>query len=585
MTIALILGLLVIAIVLFATEKLSVDVVTLLLLIVLTVTRILTPTEAFAGFSNDFIIILASIFVISGALQEAGILDRFGSQLTRLGDTKPSVLTACIMGVTSVISAFMNNTTVTALLIGPIIGLTKKTPITASKVLMPMAFASILGGTCTLIGTSTNVAVSGYMDKIGMPALGMFEILPIGLILVGVGTAYMVLVGIRLLPDHPTVSLADNYSLREYLTEVVIVSGSPLIGQRLFQTTLSSLDICILQVIRKGISLFPDPAMVFEEGDLLLVESKLEELMKIKQTIGMEIKADMLGDSALAQGDIQLAEVLITPGSNLQQRTLKESRFRQRFGLVILAIYRHGQTLRDKISKIDFRLGDLLLVQGPEEKMNYLRASNDLAILGDFKPATFSSKRGWLILALFGGAIVVGSLGWVPLSICFLAVAVACVMTKTITADKAYRAIEWRLLILIGGMSAFGTAMQKTGTSQFLSQYIVEYISPFGTLAVLAGFIVLTVFLTQPMSNAAAALVVLPVAIQTAEQLSVNPRTFAIGVMLSASVSLITPFEPSCILVYGPGKYKFFDFFKVGSVLTFLLVAILIITIPIFWPL
>ena len=562
------------------------DVVTLLLLIVLTLTQILTPAEAFEGFSSDFIIILASIFVISGALQETGMLDRMGSQLTRLGNnTSPLLLTVYIMIFTSVISAFMNNTTVTALLVGPIVGMTSKMCVSASKFLMPVAFASILGGTCTLIGTSTNVAVSGYMSKIGMTSVGMFEILPIGIILVIIGILYMVLIGRHFLPGQMIASLADNYSIREYLTEVVIVRGSPLIGQKIFQSNLSSLDIRILQVIRNKISLFPTPSMVFQDGDLLLVESKLEELMKIKETSGIEIRADMLGDSALQQGDIQLAEVLITPGSNLVYRNLKDSNFRQRFGLVILAIYRHGQTLRDKISKIDFRLGDLLLVQGPDEKISYLKESKDLAILGDFKPTGFRRRRGLATLVLFALAVVVGSLGWVPLSICFLTVAVMCVVLKTLTPEKAYRAIEWRLLILIGGMSAFGTAMQNTGTSELISHYIVLFISPYGHLAVMTGLIVLTVFLTQPMSNAAAALVVLPIAIQTAQELSVNPRSFAIAIMLSASVSLITPFEPSCILVYGPGKYKFFDFFKVGSLLTLILVIVLIITIPIFWPL
>jgi len=583
--IALVLGLLIIAITLFATEKLPVDVVTLLLLIVLTLTRILTPAEAFEGFSSDFIIILASIFVISGALQETGMLDRLGSQLTRLGDTSPTRLTIYIMVFTSVISAFMNNTTVTALLVGPLIGMTRKMDLSASKILMPVAFASILGGTCTLIGTSTNVAVSGYMEKIGMPTLGMFELLPVGLILVVVGLVYMMVIGRHMLPEQKAASLADNYSIREYLTEIVVIPGSPLIGQKIFQSNLSSLDIRILQVIRNKVSLFPTPAMVFQSGDLLLVESKLEELLKIKETSGIEIRADMLGDSALQQGDIQLAEVLITPGSNLVYRTLKDSNFRQRFGLVILAVYRHGQTLRDKISKISFRLGDLLLVQGPEDKINYLKESKDLAILGDFKPTGFRQRRGLATLLLFGLAVLVGSLGWAPLSICFLTVAVLCVMLKSMTPEKAYRTIEWRLLILIGGMSAFGTAMEKTGTSVLISQYVVQYVSPFGNLAVMAGFILLTVFLTQPMSNAAAALVVLPVAIQTANDLHVNPRSFAIAIMLSASVSLITPFEPSCILVYGPGKYKFFDFFKVGSLLTLILVVILLFTIPIFWPL
>ncbi len=587
MQIVLVLGLLVVAIALFTWEKLSVDVVTLMLLIVLILSGVLTPSEAFSGFSSDFIIILASIFVVSGAMQETGVLDRIGSVLVRLAARmQQGWLMAFIMLIVAIVSAFMNNTTVTALFVGPVSGMARKMNISPSRLLMPLAFASILGGTCTLIGTSTNVAVSGFITAQGMPPVSMFEITPVGLIMCVVGITYMFLIGRRFLPDYPEASLTEGYAIREYLSEVVVANKSPLIGQHIFETNLSRLDIRILQLIRDDQYFFPHPYLIIQAGDMLLVEGKVEDLLKIRETNGIQIRADTLDEAALLTKNSQLAEVLITNGeSDLIGKTIKSSDFRKRFGLVVLAVNRAGQTLRDKISHIELRLGDLLLVQGTPERIQYIREMHDLAILGEFTPVMFRYKRGIFTILLFMLAVLAGTVGLAPLSVCFLTAAVGTVLIKALTVEKAYTSIDWRLLILIGGMSAFGGAMEKTGASRFLAENIVDLLQPYGTMAILTGFILLTILLTQPMSNAAAALVVLPIALKTAEALQVNPRTFAIGVMLAASVSLITPFEPSCILVYGPGRYKFADFFRTGSVLTLILLVLIVFLVPYFWPL
>ncbi len=585
MQITLVLLLLVVAIILFATEKISVDIVTVLLLIVLMFSGILTPAEAFAGFSSDFIIILASVFVISGALQETGVLDRIGTSLVKISSqASASLVTVLVMCIAGTVSAFMNNTTVTAIFIGPVIGIGRKLNISPSKLLMPLAFASILGGTCSLIGTSTNVAVSGYLESQHFEPIGMFEITPVGIVLFVVGVLFMFLVGNRMLPENRNQDFMDVYAIREYLSEVLVVAGSPLIGKRIFDTELSKMDIRILKIIRKEKTYFPHPDLRIEAHDLLLVEAKLDDLIRIKETNGIEIRADMLDKTSLQSPEIQLAEVLVTRiDSDLVGTTIKKANFRQRFGLVVLAIHRYGETLRAKIHDIELKMGDLLLVQGSPERLRYLRESHDLAVLGEFTPLLFRQKRGTLVVVAFVAAVLVGSFTKLPLSACFMTAAVVSVLSRSISGQKAYEIIDWRLLVLIGGMSAFGTAMQKTGASEWLAHYIAQIFSPLGNMAILGGFVVLTVLLTQPMSNAAAALVVLPIAIQTAHALSVNPRTFAIGVMLAASISLVTPFEPSCILVYAPGKYKFADFFKIGSLLTAILMVIIIILVPYFW--
>lgn len=585
-SIGFVLLLLVVAIALFATEKLSVDIITFMLLIALVTGGILTPEEAFEGFSNDIIIILGAIFVISGALQETGVLDVLGNKLLKLGASSETRISLLVMGAASAVSGFMNNTTVTAMLQPPVIGIARRAGLSSSKLLMPLAFASILGGTCTLIGTSTNVAVSGYIKNAGMRELSLFEITPIGVIITVVGIAYMMLVGRRLLPDTKESSLTAEYAIREYLSEIIVLPDSPLIGDKSYESDLSILEFRILKIIRGGQQFLPSSRVFIEEGDTLLVEGRVENLMKVKKIEGIEIKAEAkLGDLDLQSSEFRIAEVLITPQSELIGRTLKEANFRQYSGLTVLAIYRHGQSLREEVRDTILRTGDLLLVQGPADRIDAVRVHPGLSILEEVSQPLYHPRKGMLTIAFFLLAVIIGGLGLLPLSIAFLAAAVMTILLRCINVEKAYEFVDWRLLVLIGGMTAFGIAMEKTGAAEYLAALVVNTLQPFGVMAILSGFFILTIILTQPMSNAAAALVVLPVAIKAAQQLGANERTFAIGIMLAASISFITPFEPSCILVYGPGKYRFVDFIKVGAGLTLVLAIVVLLFLPVFWPL
>jgi di/tricarboxylate transporter len=586
LSIAVVLGLLGLAVVLFATERLSVDVITILLLLALVTSGILSPEEAFAGFSEDIVVILGSIFVISAALQRSGLMQRLGTRLARTASSSRLALTATVMGVTAGVSSFMNNTTATAMFVTPVVRAAREARVSVSSVLMPLAYASILGGTCTLIGTSTNVAVSGYIAKSGMEPLGFFEITPVGLVIVAVGLVYMLAASRWLIPDRAGVQGEDDtYGIREYLAEIVVLPDSHLIGQRIFDSDLARMDYRILEVIRGEAHFMPGPDTHIEAGDILLVEGRVEGLVKVKTSAGIEMKADATLDRDLAAGDIQIAEALVPRESALVGRTLKEVGFRQRYGLTALAIYRQGQSLRDKIGRIRLRMGDMLLLQGAPERVGAMRSTPDFWILGSLDPALYRPDKGAVALGIFAAAILAGTFDLLPLSVAFLGAAVAVVLTGCVSVEEVYGFVDWRLLILIGGMTAFGTAMEKTGAAQFLAHQIVEWLAPYGVRTILAGFFLVTIVLTQPMSNAAAALVMLPVAIRTAHELGVNERTFAISIMLAASVSFVTPFEPSCILVYGPGKYRFSDFVKVGSILTILLVALVLVLVPEFWPL
>ncbi|WP_162055553.1 SLC13 family permease [Pontibacter pamirensis] len=584
MEIALVLTLLVIAVVLFATEKLSVEIVTLIMLIILASARIISPEEAFAGLSSDFIIIIASIFILSAALQETGILDFAVVRLVRLAHKSTNLMLFIVMMVTGVVSAFMNNTTVTAMFVTPLVGLSRRTSTSASKLLMPLAFAAILGGTCTLIGTSTNVAVSGYIAKSGLPPIGLFEISGIGFAIFLVGVIYMMTIGQRMMPDRGDQELTEEYKLQKYLSEIVVLLDSPLVGQLVFASDLTSLNFRILNIIRGEDNFLPDFRTRIQEKDVLLVEGDLDNLIKVKETKGIKIMADVILAEDLQTEAIRLAELLVVRQSNLIGNTVKEVNFLQRYGLVVIAISRHGETLRTKIGSIQLQLGDLLLVQGSSERLKQLRTSNNVALLGEFEPILFRKRKGIIAFSCFAVAILLGTLKILPLSIAFLLAAICSILFRCISTEKAYSAIDFKLLILIGGMTAFGTAMENSGAADFLAEGIVELLGSLGKMAVLSGFVILTVLLTQPMSNAAAALVVVPVALRAAVEMGADPRAFAIAIMLAASVSLVTPFEPACILVYSPGKYKFWDFIRIGSPLTLLLIIVILLLVPVFWP-
>ncbi|HYF34204.1 MAG TPA: SLC13 family permease [Prosthecobacter sp.] len=584
---AIVIGLLIIAVVLFATEKISVDLVTLGLLCVLVLTGTLSVSEAFAGFGNEVIVMLGAIFVIGAALRETGILDMLGNLLSRrIGNQPPTITTGLMTGVAA-ISAFMNNTTVVAMFLGPVIGLARRLRLPASRLLMPLAFASILGGTCTLIGTSTNVAVSGALKKMGMPEIGMFELLPIGLVILVAGILYMTFVGQHLVPVRDRADSDSDLPIREYMAEIVVLAGSPLIGQKPYESDFSVLEFQVLKVRRGGEEVGMGPVFTLQEGDVVLIAGKVQNLIKIKKIEGIDIKADVsLRQSGAETNDqVSLAEVVLTPRSSLVGQTLRHSNFRRRSGLSVLALLRGDRTLNDKMADVALAAGDLLLVQGSYDRLRTFEENSEMVVITEHEFSPSTKRRGIAVFVIFALAVLASGFGLAPPAITFLLAALAALALRSITLDMAYENIDWRLLILIGGMTSFGTAMVNSGADKVLAESISGSLQPLGAHGVLAGFCLLTVLLTQPMSNAAAALVVLPIAVQAALALGVNPRSFGIGVMLSASVSVLTPFEPSCILVFGPGKYRFGDFIKVGGGLTVAALAIIVFLVPVIWPL
>jgi di/tricarboxylate transporter len=586
--------LLLVALVLFGSEKLPVDIVGVLLVIGLVMTGVLTIQEGVAGFGNDIIITIAGLFILVGGLIKTGLVDLIGRRLYRIAGNNEFLLTALIMTMAAASASVLKNTTTTAMFLPVVIGLAAKAKIAPSKLLMPLAFGAILGGSCTLIGTSTNLAVSGAIQRYGMEPLSMFELTPVGAITALVGLIYMLFIGRRLLPRRGgEESFTEQYAIREYISELLVLPESNLVGKTLGEANLNlELDLNVLGIIRGNRQITsPSPQERINRRDLLIVEGTLADILRVKEEVGLEIEADfMLNDHVLEGDEVELFEVMVMRDSPLAGQTLKTINFRQNYDLTVLAINRHGETFINKLSDVSLRFGDVLLVQGKRATIEPFVVVGEILLLEDVSASSMrTEKRRWalaafgLFLSLSLVKVVTSGAVDIPLAVCVLLGVLLLLATKTVRHTEVYSLIDFRLLVLIACMISFGVAMEKTGADIYLADLIKTNFEQYGATAVLAGFFVLTVFLTQPMSNQAAALVVVPVAVQTATLLGLNPRTFAVAVTFAASFSFITPLEPACILVYTPGRYKFMDFVKVGSILTIVVFIVAMYFVPIFW--
>jgi di/tricarboxylate transporter len=581
----LVLALLVAVIVAFALERIPVEVTTLLLLCALVLLRLLPLEQAFSGFSREIAIVLASIFVLSGALIKTGVMDAFGNAIFRIAGRSKTKMLLCLMPATSFISAFMHNTTTTAVFLPAVLGLCRKSRVKPGKILIPFAFASMMGGTCMLLSSSTTIAASGYMKAQGLAPIGLFEFTRLGVTIVVIGIVYMLLIGSRLLPESGDSSLTEDYNIREFLSEVLVTEG-PFAGLSLRDSRLADLELTVLAIHRGSQTLYPEPNFVLQAGDQLIVQTRRDGLLAVKNKRGLEIVPDVaLGEQDLVGGSLKVVEAIVMPHSLLVGRTLKELNFRRRFGLTVIAVHRSGHPLTTRIGSLKLRVGDVLLLQGDAESFGALSSSVDLWVLEETAHRPASRRQRVLAIALFVAAVAVAGLGLAPLGIAFLLAALCAVLLKLVTAEEAYQYIHWRVIIMIAGMTSFGMVMKSSGTAAYLANSIVSWGLPLGVPFILLGFAVLTMLLTQPMSNAAAALVVLPVALSAATRLHIQPRTFGILVTLAAEISYLTPFEPSCLMVYGPGKYRFRDFLVAGAPLSLLLLVVLMIMVPLLWPL
>lgn len=579
----------IVALVLFSMETVPADVVALGVMLFIVLTGVVTPQQAFAGFGNEAILMIAGLLILTATLSRTGVVDLVGRQLVRLMGETPQRLFILVTVGAALLSSLISNTAATAIFIPVVIGVAHRARISTSRLLMPLAFATILSSSVTLVATSTNILVSGIMVQYNLEPIGMFELSPIGIPIVIVGLIYMYFIGRRLIPERVSVEPEfEEIGAPVYFTEVLILPDSQLSGKTLAESALGrDLDLVVVRVIRDGNRTFaPQGDLLLQEGDVLLIEGQRDEILKIKDIAGIDLIEDVqLGDPSLQSEEVSLAEAIVLLRSPLLGRSIKIFDLRERYGLQVLAINRHGKTIRSKIGQVAIQLGDVLLIQGSRASIAALEADKTFRILGPVSRQRTASRNAWISIAAFGGSFVIAALGLLPVSVAVLLGVMVVFLTGCITPEEAYRDLEWKLIILIGCMLGLGVALETTGAAKFLASQIVSLLGDANPIWLLSGFFVLTMLLTQPMSNQAAASVVVPIALQTALQLGLNPRTFAIMIAVGASCSYLTPLEPACLMVYGPGRYRFSDFLKVGSLLTVLIYILAIILVPLFFPL
>jgi len=588
--ISLTLTIVIVAVVLFATEKVRVDVVALLVLLALVLTGLVSVQEAFAGFANPAVITVWAVYIVSGGLFKTGVAEILGQRIIRLAGTSEPWLIVVIMLACGVMSAFMNNIGATAVLLPAVVGISRRAGVPLSRLLIPLSFSSLLGGNMTLIGTPPNVLAASILAERGLPPFKFFDFTPMGLIVFGTGILYMVFIGRRLLPVRESIDLQQATSqLRKYMSEVRVSPNSPLVGRTLAESRLGSeYNLTVLAIIHDDQVLMPPRLETrFQPNDLLMVTGAAADLLRAKETLGLVIEAEQLiGLTEIESGESCIVEATLAPRSRIAGRTLREIRFRDRYGFTALAIWRHGEVITQRLRDVRLRFGDTLLLQGPRRRLPVLRETNEFLILEPVQLAPQRRDKAPLAVGIMGLVLALTSLAGLHISVAMVIGAVLMVLTGCLTMDEGYESIEWRSVFLIAGMLPLGTAMEATGTAQFLADLLINGLGRLGPVGLLMGVYVLAALTTEMMSNAAATVLIAPIAIDLALGIGASPHPFVLATVIGASTSFLTPVgHQANVLVFGPGGYRFFDFTRVGLPLNLVIFAVSIIFLPILWPL
>ena len=587
------------AVVMFATERFPVDVVAIVAMSVLVVTGVITPSQGVSGFSNSATITVAFMFILSAALFKSGAVVSIGNKIAELFKFNFWLGIFVTMVTVGVISAFINNTPVVAIFIPILVGAAAKSKLNIAKMLMPLSYASMFGGVCTLIGTSTNILVSGIAADNDLEPFSMFELSRMGLIFFGVGLIYMMTIGIRLIPNRGMDDgLMKKFGMGDYLTEIVLLPNAPSVGKSIMDSPLvRKLDIDITEVNRKGQSFItPSKDLVLQAGDVLKVRCNVEKIKALKQKEGVALKSDAKfkpGNELLskkADDRIVFVEAVIAPNSPFEGRTVKDLDFRQRFGATVLAIRHRGELMREKVVNTTLKSGDTLLIEADKDKLHSLqqlelKGRNTFLIVSEVDLPEYRTDKMWTVVLTLAGVIALASLNILPIMMAAIIGAMFLVLTRCITMDEAYNAIDWKVIFLLAGALSLGVAMYESGTAEIISSFIINIIGSLGPVAILSALYIITSILTETMSNNASAVLLAPIAIVASEQLGVDARPFLMAITFAASSSFMTPVGyQTNTMIYGVGLYHFGDFMRVGTPLNLIFWVLATFLLPVFFP-
>ena len=548
---------------------------------------IIGPEQAFAGFSNEAPIVIAALLVVARAVDVSGIMQPIVSRIFRGADTSTGLLVRLLYPLAG-ISAFVNNTTVVAMTIPAVIDISARRQLPASRFLMAVSYAAILGGVITAIGTSTNLTISGLLVEAGMEPLGLFEPTPLGLPIAIAGVAAVVLLVPRLLPDRTAAGSAVTDVGRDFTVSMRVAEGGNVDGLSVTEAGLRSLKgVFLVEIERDGRLIAPvAPDERLEAGDLLTFVGRVDDVVDLQRVQGLQ-SAEARQIGGLAGSVHAFYEVVIGSGADLVGQTLKQADFRSRYDAAVIAIHRSGHRMDAKLGDVPLRLGDTLLVLADPSFRQRWRDRPDFLVIAPLSGVSpRQPRRAWLVTAVGVGFVVATGSGWVPILHASLAAAIVVVLTGTLTVRQARDAVDLNIIVLIASAFGLGAAVSSSGLAEVLANGLVAAMSPLGAMGALAAVMIATIVLTELVSHNAAAALMFPIGVATAAAIGADPRPFVMAIMLGASLSFLTPLGyQTNLMVYGLGGYRFTDFSRIGIPLNVVTIALGLVLIPIFFPL
>ena len=578
-------GLVLSAVILFATERLPVDLTAMIIMGAMLLSGMISAEDAIGGFSNPATVTVGAMFVLSAGLFKTGAVNLLGNSLARLGRISFWLVLVVMMLMVGVLSAFINNTAAVAIFLPVMLTIAKDCGFSAARLLLPLSFASMFGGVCTLVGTSTNILVSSIAERHGLQPIGMFEPTSLGLLFFGAGSAYLLLVGIRLIPKRGgAAERGPTFGSGDYQIEIVLGPEARSVGTVLADSPLlHDVSIRSVEVFRNGKRLEQTmQELVLQVGDHLKLRCDLENFRKLKERQGIALRQET---GAAADEEAALVEAVVAPGSTLDGRSLKQARFRSRYGLTALAVRHRGRVMREHLEEMQLKAGDVLLFEVAQKQLQLLRDDRTFVLVSQVELPNFRKSRMLTAIAIVTGVVLAAATGAVPIVAGAIVGCILMVLTRCLTLDEAYGSINWQVIFLLAGVLTLGTALETTGAARLLGGLLVEHLGSLGPVALVSGLYLATSLLTELMSNNATAALLAPIAIAAAESLGIDARPLLMAITFAASASFMTPVGyQTNTLIYGPGQFRYADFLKVGTPLNILFWILATIFIPRFWP-
>ncbi len=590
-----VLGVIALAMVLFATERIPVDLTAMLVMVLLMVlgewTQI-SPQEGISGFASQATITVLAMLILSAGVSRTGLVQKLGNLMTSFaGDNQFKQLGATI-AVAGPASGFVNNTPVVAILVPVVSDLAHQGNTSPSKLLMPLSFASMLGGTLTLIGTSTNILASDISARVIGHRFGMFEFTALGVIVLFVGTVYLVTIGYRLVPERvePREDFIEEYDLEDYLTEVTVREDSPIVGQTVAEALgEADFDLDVLQIDR-GDEQFLEPLGQKEirAGDVFWVRADRETLAEVMEVDGLSLLDENVTEAQLeaAESGQSLVEIIIPSMSPLVGETLESSTFRQRYDANVLAFRTHGDIVHTSLDRMRLRVGDTLLVQAPSDSIDRLASNRDFIVGHEPETPDYRTEKIPHAIAIILGVVLLPALDIFPILVTALAGVIVMTMTGVLKPHEIYESVDWNVIFLLAGVIPLGMALEQTGAAELIGALVAGTADFLPALGVLWVFYMATALITNVISNNASVVLMIPVAVEAAQQVDANAFAFVLAVTFAASTAFMTPVGyQTNLFVYGPGGYRFTDYLRVGGPLQALLSVVTVLGIALLWGL